>query len=87
VGGVAALMHALGRDIAALGSMVAAYAPLHEILQGIFAPPSDAPEPDAAPAPADEVGEAADPAPTPRKPRARRAAAKRITGLRGLRLR
>ena len=31
VGGVAALMHALGSDISALGGMVAAYAPLNQI--------------------------------------------------------
>jgi hypothetical protein len=33
VGGVAALMHWLGSDIAALGTMVAPYLPLHEMLE------------------------------------------------------
>jgi len=76
VGGVATLMHALGSDIAALGSMVAAYAPLHEILQRLSAPPLDPPDPGAAPAATAEASEAADPAPPPRKPRGRRAPAK-----------
>ena len=69
-------MDALGSDIAALGSMVGAYAPLHEILERLSAPPPYAPEPDAAPAPADEASEGADPAPKPRKPRGRGAPTK-----------
>ena len=36
VGGVAALMHWLGSDVAALGSIVAGYAPLQEILDRVF---------------------------------------------------
>ena len=61
VGGAAALMHALGSDIAALGSMVAAYAPLHEIIQLLSAAPPDPPEPETAPAPADEASEFGEP--------------------------
>jgi hypothetical protein len=38
VGGVATLMHVLGSDIAALGSMVAAYTPLNGILQRVTHP-------------------------------------------------
>ena len=82
VGGVAVLMHALGSDIAALGSMVAGYVPLHEILERVFGAPPETPAPDTA-----SVDEGEDvrtpPAPAPRKSKAqhspRRAATRRRT--------
>jgi hypothetical protein len=66
VGGLGGLMHALGSDIAALGSMVAAYDPLSEILERMSGPPPETPHA----APADEHGDAeveAPRAPPPRK--------------------
>jgi hypothetical protein len=76
VGGVAALMHTLGSDLAALGSMVAAYAPLHEILERMTGAPSEAPPPDAAPV--DTEAEAPR-APASGKPKTRRSPAKTPT--------
>jgi hypothetical protein len=73
VGGVAALMHTLGSDLAALGSMVAAYAPLHEIFERISGSPPEAPTPNMPP----EAAEAEAPrAPAPGKPKTRRTPAK-----------
>lgn len=75
VGGVAALMHWLGSDIAALGSMVAPYVPLHEILQKMTGAPPDAqaPEPGADATPSETAEEAPAPRATkPRKPKARK---------------
>jgi hypothetical protein len=73
--GVAALMHWLGSDIAALGTMVGPYLPLHEMLEKMTgaAPSAPTQEPDASP-PSSEV---ADNAPAsrvskPRKPKARK---------------
>ena len=75
VGGVAALMHWLGSDIAALGAMVGPYLPLHEMLEKMTgaAPSAPASEPDQRSA----SSEAADEAPPPpasksRKPKARK---------------
>ena len=75
VGGVAALMHALGSDIAALGGMVAAYAPLNQILERMSGPPPEAPASNSAPV--GEDGDAQAPrASAPRKPKTRRSPAK-----------
>ena len=46
VGGVAALMYWLGGDIAALGTMVAPYVPLHEMLETMSGAGSETPAPD-----------------------------------------
>jgi hypothetical protein len=73
VGGVGTLMHGLGGDIAALGSMVAAYAPLHEILEGMSGPPPETPGPNA---PLVDAEAEASRAPAPRKPTTRRSPAK-----------
>ena len=71
VGGVAALMHLLGSDVAALGSMVAPYVPLREMLQKMTgaAPSAPTSEPDASPPSSDD----ADDAPAPRTSKSRRA--------------
>ena len=73
IGGVAALMHWLGSDIAALGTMVGPYLPLHEILEMMTgaAPSAPAVEPDASPASAED----ADDAPAPHAPKARKSKA------------
>ena len=70
VGGVAALMHWLGSDIAALGAMVAPYVPLHEMLEKMTgaAPSAPAPETDAGPA----SSEGTDDAPAPRASKSRK---------------
>lgn len=73
VGGVAGLMHWLGSDIAALGSMVAAYNPLSQISERIFGAPTQSPSSESAPAePEDEAPEA----PAPPKQKSRRPPAK-----------
>ena len=73
--GVAALMHWLGSDIAALGTMVAPYLPLHEMLEKMTgaAPSAPTQEPDAGP-PSSEV---ADNAPASRAPKARKPKARK----------
>jgi hypothetical protein len=68
VGGVGALMHFLVSDIAALGSMVAAYAPLHEILDRMSGPPQETPPPNSASVNRDGDGPRA---PASRKPKPR----------------
>jgi hypothetical protein len=73
VGGVGVLMHVLGSDITALASMVAAYAPLHEILESMSGPPPETPAPNAPPVDAEA---AAPRAPAPRKRTTRRSPAK-----------
>jgi hypothetical protein len=66
-------MHVLGSDIAALGSMFAAYAPLHEILDRMSGPPPETPVSNAPPMDAEAE---APRAPAPRKPPTRRSPAK-----------
>ena len=80
VGGVAALMHALGSDIAALGSVVAAYAPLSQILERLSGAPSETPAPNSASV--DEDADSTPPRPPapqkqPRRPAAKASARKR----------
>jgi hypothetical protein len=69
VGGVAVLMHWLGSDIAALGTMVGPYLPLHEMLEKMTGAATSAPtpEPDASPT----SSEVADETPPPRQPKPR----------------
>jgi hypothetical protein len=75
IGGVAALMHWLGSDIAALGTMVAPYLPLHEMLEKMTgaAPGAPATGPDASPASAED----ADDTPAARAPKARKSKARK----------
>ena len=77
VGGVAALMHWLGSDIAALGTMVAPYVPLNEMLEKMTgaAPGAPTPDPGAGSAPPERADDApARRASKPRKPKARKRA-------------
>jgi hypothetical protein len=77
VGGVGALMHALAGDIAALGGMVAAYAPLSHILQNTLAEPAHAPPADDPSPPLNESVSPGPELPPPPKPRRRTAPARK----------
>jgi hypothetical protein len=75
VGGVAALMHWLGSDIAALGTMVAPYLPLHEMLEKMTGAAPIAPASSSAASLTSP--DVADDAPAPRATRARKPKARR----------
>lgn len=79
VGGVAALIHWLGTDVAALGTMVAPYDPLHEMLEKMSGAGSETPAPgpnsdadrsaDTDDVPLRSVAKSLKPKPKARKPR------------------